>query len=166
MINDHDFTIPLENIAVQINSTDVIYCQTQIAYVGEDENAIVLGGAFFTAFLGIFDVEHDRIGFADSARALPGSSLTCVSESCTPNIVKPIPTHFQSYRVILSISIVIIAFIICVAIIWFKCRSKAERRQEARNIVDRANQGKKGYSLRDEREEDDEVSDEDEGISY
>ena len=43
---------------------------------------MILGGAFFTAFLGIFDVENDRLGLAQSTRALPGSSISCVGDSC------------------------------------------------------------------------------------
>ena len=47
------------------------------------DNSIVLGSAFFTAFVGIFDTENDRIGFAESINTLPGASLTCNKADCT-----------------------------------------------------------------------------------
>ena len=58
VIDEVEFKIPLQNIAVHINHTaeGTTYCQSQIAYHAGDENVIILGGAFYTAFLGIFDV--------------------------------------------------------------------------------------------------------------
>ena len=57
-IRDYDFTIPLENIAVQSNYLGRDYCHTQIGLLSKSsDNAIVLGAAFFTAFVGIFDTE-------------------------------------------------------------------------------------------------------------
>ena len=63
-INDFDFNIPLENIAVYVNQTDTFYCQAQIALLSQTHNVIVLGSAFYTAFVGIFDTQQKRIGFA------------------------------------------------------------------------------------------------------
>ena len=57
-IRDYDFTIPLENIAIQVNFFNKTYCHTQIGLLSKSsDNAIVLGAAFFTAFVGIFDTE-------------------------------------------------------------------------------------------------------------
>ena len=47
-----------------------------------------MGSAFFTAFVGIFDTENDRLGFAESINTLPGSSLKCNLADCTGE-VKP-----------------------------------------------------------------------------
>ena len=88
-IGKYDFSIPLGNIATYVNQSDAYYCQTQIALLSKSEgNAIVLGSAFFTAFVGIFDTENDRIGFAESINTLPGSSLKCNLADCT-GAVKP-----------------------------------------------------------------------------
>ena len=90
-MRNYDFTIPLENIAVYVNQSDAYYCQTQIALLAaSSDNAIVLGGAFFTAFVGIFDTENERIGFAESINTLPGSSIKCNKQDCT-GAVSPIP---------------------------------------------------------------------------
>jgi len=56
-------------------------------------NSIVLGGAFYTAFVGFFDVENDKIGFAESNRALPGSSIQCIGNACERT---PIPDKDDS----------------------------------------------------------------------
>ena len=61
-----------------------MYCSMQIAALGQSTDSMILGGAFFTAFLGIFDVENDRLGLAQSTRALPGSSISCAGDSCKP----------------------------------------------------------------------------------
>lgn len=81
-IEDYEFHIPLDNIAVYVNQTGTYYCQTQIALLSRTHNAIVLGSAFFTAFTGIFDAENERFGLASSTRTLPGTSLMCIGENC------------------------------------------------------------------------------------
>merc|ERR1712110_227396 len=81
-MDDYEFIIPLENIAVYVNQTGSMYCQTQIALLRHSDNAFVLGGAFFTSFVGIFDVDNERLGFAESVRALPGNSIQCTGPSC------------------------------------------------------------------------------------
>ena len=43
---------------------------------------MILGSAFFTAFVGIFDVDGERLGLAESARALPGNSMVCGKDNC------------------------------------------------------------------------------------
>ena len=60
-IGKYDFSIPLENIATYVNQSDGYFCQTQMALLTKaSDNAVVLGSAFFTAFVGIFDTENDR----------------------------------------------------------------------------------------------------------
>ena len=63
-IDNYEFVIPLENIAVYVNQTNTFYCQTQIALAKNSENTTILGGAFFTAFFGIFDVDNEKVGLA------------------------------------------------------------------------------------------------------
>lgn len=63
-VEDYEFTIPLDNIAVYVNQSGTFYCQTQIALVARGTNVIVIGAPFFTAFTGMFDAENERIGFA------------------------------------------------------------------------------------------------------
>ena len=92
-MKDYDFTIPLENIAVYVNQSDAYYCQTQIALLASSsDNAIVLGSAFFTAFVGIFDTENGSIGFAESINTHPGSSIKCNKQECTGS-VQPLPNN-------------------------------------------------------------------------
>lgn len=87
----YEFTIPLENIAVNVNQSGTSYCQTQIALLPNAQNAVILGSAFYTAFVGMFDTENDRIGFANSMRALPGSSIVCHGSSCETDHTKDGP---------------------------------------------------------------------------
>ena len=83
-MGDYDFTLPLENIAIYVNQSDSYYCQTQVALLAaSSDNAIVLGSAFFTAFVGIFDTENERIGLAQSINTLPGSSIKCNKGDCS-----------------------------------------------------------------------------------
>ena len=82
-IENQKFTIPLQNIASYVNVTGEHFCHINIALLNpSDKNAVILGGAFFTAFVGIFDVDGDRLGLAASARALPGSSMICIGNDC------------------------------------------------------------------------------------
>ena len=55
-MNDVRFDIPLANIAVDVKQQDTTYCQMQIGLLRGSDNSVVLGSAFFTAFVGIFDV--------------------------------------------------------------------------------------------------------------
>ena len=109
-IQDYEFKIPLDNMATYVKQGDTFYCQTQIALLAKTENLIVLGGAFFTSFLGIFDVENERIGFAENRRALPGSSI-----SYRPSdIVKPEPTTNMEYVLVATIVASVVAgLLIC-----------------------------------------------------
>ena len=131
-INDYDFTIPLDNMAVYVNQSGTFYCQTQIALLSKSENSIILGGAFFTSFLGIFDVENDRMGLAESTRALPGSSIVCAGDSCRPySIIKPDSQigNIPNSIVYLMIGSVLTGILICVSILLCKRKKRAERKK-------------------------------------
>ena len=66
-----------------VNYGTVQFCETSIGLLLSNDNSIVLGDVFFVQYLGIFDVENDRIGIAKSSRALPGSLMTCIaSDKC------------------------------------------------------------------------------------
>ena len=130
IIQDYEFTIPLDNMATYVNMSGTFYCQTQIALLPKTENSVILGGAFFTSFLGIFDVENERIGLAESSRALPGSSIKCTGATCRPvHAVKPksqtrdIPNTLV-YIVIVSI---ITGLLVCGIISWCRYKKRAER---------------------------------------
>ena len=157
-MNEYDFTIPLQNIAVYANATGTLYCQTQIALLGpQGEDAIVLGGAFYTAFVGIFDVENGQIGFAESTRALPGSSIRCSGPACrsTPfpgTQGPPEESAITVKTVLLVVGILLVLTSVCLGLRL--CRKRAKERREAAAAQQR--RGKKGYSIRDEREEEDE----------
>ena len=51
-----------------------------------------MGSAFFTAFVGMFDTENDRLGFAESIYTLPGSSIICNKADCTDTDGSIIPS--------------------------------------------------------------------------
>ena len=72
-----EFTIPLRNMAIHAyyKQEQTTYCQTQIALIRDSKDTIILGGAFYAQFVGIFDVENMLIGFAESVRALSGSAM-------------------------------------------------------------------------------------------
>ena len=156
-MNEYDFTIPLQNIAVYVNISGTTYCQTQIALLGpQGDNSIVLGSAFYTAFVGIFDVENGQIGFAESTRALPGSSIRCSGPACqrTPFPEKQAPPQDSGITVktvLLILGILLVVTSACLGL--FLCRKRANQRREAGTQQRR---GKKGYSISDEREEEDE----------
>ena len=77
VIGDYAFSIPLDNMATYVNRSGDFYCQTQIALLAKSKATVQLGGAFFTSFLGIFDVENNRIGLSENSRALEGSFMSC-----------------------------------------------------------------------------------------
>ena len=109
-----------------------MYCQTQIALLSQSENDIVLGGAFYTAFVGIFDTENSRIGFAESVRALPGSSIQCIGDDCpTTNPITPEePTDDKTSNtnaliaLILLISLIVIILICLGVYLYWKKESR------------------------------------------
>lgn len=151
-MNDHEFTVPLENIAVYVNQTGTMYCQTQIALLAQSHNAIVLGGAFFTSFVGIFDVENEKIGFAESARALPGNSIQCVGPSCglLTNNPDDASTSNKSGRNAL-IALLILAGLIATILICFglyQWRKRANRTKSESLLA-----AKGGFQLGDDHEE-------------
>jgi len=142
-MNDYDFTIPLENIAVYVNQTDkhthtVYFCQTQIALLAQSDKAVVLGAAFYTAFTGMFDTENDKIGFAESTRALPGSSIQYSKEAGKKDPVTPVgpdgpPSHHSKSSGNAKIILIILALVILVVLIicgtvWW--RRRAERNKD------------------------------------
>jgi len=111
----------------------------QIGLLENSDNSFVLGAAFFTAFVGIFDTENDQIGFAESTRALPGSSMRCVKNcrgSADPDDkpIGPDPEEEPSYystknMVFLIIALVVIAILVCGAVYW--CKKRSSRRGDS-----------------------------------
>lgn len=165
-INDYEFSIPLKNIAVNLNETDDDYCYAQIAVLPNSDNSIVLGSSFFTAFVGIFDTENDRIGFAESHRALPGSSITCIGQSCGSTPVLPPHgtdtepgegTSMSMNAVFLIIAILVIAILTCGAV--FYCKRRSKRNKETDRVHERSSRGKKGYQMHDEKDDDSDEED-------
>jgi len=162
-IKDHEFTIPLANIAVDVTQNDVDICQLQIALLAKaSADVIVLGSAWFTAYVGMFDAENERIGFAHSVRALEGSSIVCIGgEDCPePEDGGGSPGATRLRLIALVAAILLIAIAVCIGICW--CRNRAERDDDADRDVQRSMKGKKGYSIKDEKEDD---SDEDDNLS-
>jgi len=132
-INDVEFTIPLENMVAYVNQTrDTMYCQMQIAALPNSENDVILGGAFFTAFVGIFDVENDRIGFAQSTRALPGSSM-CPWPGCDAvTEVKPEEktehhTKASTRNALIALIILLVIIALLLTVYCLACRKRALR---------------------------------------
>ena len=133
-MGDYEYQIPLNNIAVYVNQTNTFYCQTQIALMSRSHNAIVLGSAFYTSFVGIFDSENERVGFAESTRTLPGSSLKCIGKECesdvdpspiepeTPGDVPSSDSPSKTRIVLLILGLVILTVMCVVAVIWYRRR--------------------------------------------
>ena len=173
-IGNYQYEVPLNNIAAYVNQTGTFYCQAQIALMSRTHNAIVLGGAFFTSFVGMFDTENERVGLAQSAVTLPGSSLKCISNECDTNVdptpIEPeTPTDGPSddgegkskTRMVLIILGLVILTALCVfAVVWY--RRKAEKEDDEDRTSRRKKSGKKGYSISDEKDDD---SDEDDNMS-
>ena len=172
-MRDYDFTIPLENIAIYVNQSDAYYCQTQIALLASSsDNAIVLGSAFFTAFVGIFDTENERLGFAESINTHPGSSIKCNKQECTGS-VQPLPHNPDHQGVddtshkatwILLAALLIVGAIIA-GLVVFYIRKRQARRNSNSGVHGNSSRGRskrRGYGLQDEREED---SDEENDLS-
>ena len=117
----------------------------QIAVLSKSENSVVLGGAFFTAFLGIFDVENDMLGLAESSRALPGNSIKCIGHSCKHHHPYG-PEHEPDERlmdrvkiVVIMLGLVIISISICFIFLW--CRNRSEKKREVKRVARRASTG-------------------------
>lgn len=113
----------------------------------------VLGDAFFTSFVGIFDVKKEELGLALSSRAQPGNSMTC-THSCS---IIPWTTLFEAFVIILFGVGLTSLIIICL-------RRKDQSRQrivqkEEERLIERKAQGLRGYDIEEEREEDDDDSD-------
>jgi len=89
------------------------------------QDVVVLGSAFFTAFTGIFDTENERLGFAESTRALPGNSIVCKADDC-PGVTpmepdQEIPQPFMQTRsVILVCGLILVVLGICIAVVCWK----------------------------------------------
>ena len=154
-MNEYEFSIPLKNIAVYVDQPEhgkpAYYCSMQIAALSQSRNSLVLGSAFFTAFLGIFDVENDRLGLAESIRALPGNSITCVGKSCKQH--NPIgPSHSGDEKLmerikiaVIILGVVVLGVAICFVFVW--CKNRSEKREEIKRVTRRASMGMKGYDL-------------------
>ena len=154
-IDNYEFSIPLENIAVYVNQTNTFYCQTQIALAKNSENTIILGGAFFTAFMGVFDVENDKVGLANSVRALEGSFITCEGENC-PSFSTVSPTSFPRDSII-TVTAVCVAIAVLILICVCACKIKKRRKMQRDNqLVHQFIEGKQklGYTINDEKEDD------------
>jgi len=109
----------------------------------------------------MFDAENERIGFAQSVRALEGSSIVCIGgEDCPPPSNDSHPGAARLRLIALVAGIVLIAIAVCIGICW--CRTRADREDDAEREVHRSMKGKKGYSIKDEKEDD---SDEDDNLS-
>ena len=138
--------------------------------MSRSHNAIVLGSAFYTAFVGMFDSENEKVGFAESIRTLPGSSLRCIGKSCegssdpTPIAPEdePLPTkENHNTRMFLVILGFVLLTIMCViAVVWY--RRRATKDEDEERVTRRAKKGKKGYTISDEKDDD---SDEDDDLS-
>ena len=158
----------------------------QVALLKNSDNSFVLGAAFFTAFVGIFDTETGQIGFAESVRGLPGNSMTCVKncggephdyddpDDPEPEEGEPIgPTPEQDpdsssikNAVFLVIALLVIAILVCGSIYWCKKRSARRNYEESKKVHGRSKKGKRGYSMQDEREDDDSDEEERMQIDY
>ena len=129
-----------------------------------------MGSAFFTAFVGMFDTENDRLGFAESIYTLPGSSIKCNKADCTstdgtiipsPRPEGPDQSNSESHE-ILSIILLVVFLLAAFAIIgifvyWFRKKDSSSRRLES---VSWERGKKRGYGIDDEKEDDsDEESD-------
>lgn len=135
-------------------------------------NAIVLGSAFYTSFVGMFDSENERIGLAQSAVTLPGSSLTCVGTACESNVdpspIEPdTPTDDPSGEgksmtrtVLVVLGLALLTVLCAIGVVWY--RKKAAKEDDEDRSSRRKAKGKKGYAISDEKEDD---SDEDDNLS-
>jgi len=122
----------------------------------------------------MFDTEMERIGFAESTRALPGSTIKCLQRTCNGpnpsplppyNPDDPVPSKGNSTNIgviLLIVGLVLIAILICFGIIWYRRRST--RNNEDSRVHQRSSKGKgkkkkKGYSMQDEKEDESDEED-------
>ena len=123
-------------------------------------NGVVLGAPFFTAFVGMFDTENERIGFANSMRAMSGTSIACIGETCDTDHTggsdgqeEPHDsTVMTTAMVFLCGAVLVLCIVICASVCIFKRRT--EREIDDRRVERRKQRGAKGYSISDEKEDD------------
>ena len=91
-------------------------------------------------------------------RALPGSSISCTGESCPvpePSD-EPVADHKTRWITILAmIGLLVVAILICGCVAWYRCKTDDEEQGERDRAERRAQTGKRGYDINEEREEDD-----------
>ena len=124
----------------------------------------MLGSAFFTAFVGIFDTENDRLGLAESIYTIEGSSMTCNKADCTGAVgPTPIPDPDQDGSanpetswILLVIIMAAAAAIIILFACWYRRKRAAgsEQSPQVRQSSKSQRNKKRGYGLQDEREDD------------
>ena len=107
----------------------------------------------------MFDTENDRLGFAESIRALPGSCIVSTGQDCPGPIVPPPeePESRQSKRakeILLLLTLVIL--VVLVACTLVVCYKKRQHKENASVGDQRVSRSKKGYGLQDEKEDDEE----------
>ena len=125
------------------------------------KSGVVLGAPFLTAFVGMFDSENKRLGFANSMRALPGSTIVCLGGDCNTDHTKggddqtdpEEDKHVLTTAIVFLVGAFIVLFIvICASICMFK--RMTERDLYERRVERRTSRGHKGYAIEDEREDD------------
>lgn len=108
----------------------------------------------------MFDTENERLGFANSMRALPGSAIICVGDSCDTDHTKDgdqtepeDEKHLFTTAVIFLVgAVLVLCMVICASVCIFKRRT--ERDLYERRVERRSSKGHKGYAIEDEREDD------------
>ena len=87
---NYSFELPLNNLMTNfVTEANELICRLQIAMIPKATDTIVLGDAFFTGFVGIFDLEHKRLGLAKSVRSLPGNTMYCYNSSACSEPIDP-----------------------------------------------------------------------------
>ena len=93
-------------------------------------------------------------------RALPGSAINCVGDSCDTDHTRDgdqtepeEDKHlFTTAVVFLAGAVLVLCIVICASVLIFKRRT--ERDLYERRVERRTSRGQKGYSIEDEREDD------------
>lgn len=163
-----EFTVPLRNMAVHtyMKQEKTTYCSTQISLLRDSQNTIVLGGAFYAQFVGVFDAENELIGFAESVRALPGSTMKCFGLDCPADqIITPGFNTMLFLEEFAAITLTISAVLIITLVVRCRLRARAEKKSQAEREISRSKSGKRGYTINDEKE-DDESDDEELTIDH
>lgn len=151
-VENYDFTIPINNLLVDIEHNNKEYCQAQIAESSNKQDWI-LGDAFFTQFTGIFDIEKDKIGLATNVAHSEGSTMEC-AYNCSTIVLLEVGAIF-------SVAVAALALILLCERMRKQNRQMVREKEEER-LLARKEKGLRGYDIDDEREEDDELSDEEE----